>query len=229
MAAPMPPLPPVTSARLMPCPPPGRAPFGRVEHDGRAPAEEFTAASPNGEPVDDVVVVAGAPQRLDFEVGHDVVEAHVCSVTSRTLARYPIRGGAPSAASSAPCTAIACAGVFDAADGPEPAVRAQWIGDVAMTRRAADDASFVPFHDAIEQAHPLLVRNAARDPGSVQGSWRHGVDRHCEAAVIEIVEHAPMRLPAGKRHQQRQPAGRGITRAQGFEPGIGHDIGGVWP
>jgi hypothetical protein len=58
--------------------------------------------------------------------------------------------------------------VFDTAGGAQPAISAQRIVSGAVATGATLDALLIPCFHAIQQAHPALMRDVARNPGVIQ-------------------------------------------------------------
>ena len=120
----------------------------------------------NGEPIEDVVAVAGVPQCLDFQVRGDIVEPgrvernfpHAGQIPGRRRSRRrsAARRERPSPAPRIRCRSAARAGRARAAD-------CRHRGDSSRGIRHA----LVPFHHAVQQAHPVLVGYATCDPGAV--------------------------------------------------------------
>jgi len=96
-----------------------------------------------------------------------------CIRTARTLASKTNRDATPvlaAALASAPCSAIACRGIFYAQAIPGARARAADCGRT-VRRGAAAEMVRVPVDHYIEQAHAALMGIRGLDPRSAHGAW----------------------------------------------------------
>src|SRR5216684_3399969 len=185
MAAPMPPLPPVTRARFVVSlirSPRRRDGQACVEYDRGAAAEQQRRFRPQFEFVQSGGCVPGHAHSIADQIALYIIEAQ--SVEPDVAHGSEKSGGRRSGQGrsvvqvGAGCRRAAgdqrtmhghrlrC--VFYAARDAEPSAGSKWIVRLAMSVAAAADAYGTPGNDFIEQAHAPVMRNAAFDPRAVQ-------------------------------------------------------------
>ena len=118
-------------------------------------------------------------------------------------ARRPASPRAGALASSAPCTAMACAAYSIATGGAEPAVSAQRMIGQAMAAGAAADRARDPRRAPVQQTHAPLLRYVRGDPAAVQP---HGSNSSAGCWPMEVFEHTRGRRAPAPAAQQRQRA-----------------------
>src|SRR6266496_2881094 len=154
----MPPLPPVTSARIT-------TPRGPA-------AQDLDIAHPHFEAVDHVSLLAHQPLGFDDEVALEIIEPGSAATYFPQARQVSQSRPLPDVAGQYPVYRHGLGGIFDAAQGRKSFIHPQGIVPIPVGAARAPDAGRIPGEHAVEQMHRSRMRDHS---GDGLAGYQHGL------------------------------------------------------